>query len=164
MHYDFDKDLVDGLAGEQEIRWFLSRRFGGSLTYTNETKHLDTLMNFPAPTPFGVGHVSFEIKTDVLVSPERDTGNLFIEVQSRGKKSGIQVCQADWFLYYLKHFDEVWAIRPQDCLALIRTGGFRSIEGGDAGSGTRGVLMEKYRVEKNFLIFTGVTHEVERVV
>ena len=158
MYYNFDQDLVEGKKGEETIQAFLTRRFGGTLVFNNDTKSLDTLMHFSTPTPFGVGHISFEIKTDVLVSPQRDTGNLFIECQSRGKKSGIQVCRADWFLYYLKHFDEVWCIRPVACLELIHTGRFRSVIGGDAGSGTLGVLLPKERVADSFLVF----HEVSR--
>ncbi len=156
MHYDFDKDLVDGHEGEVMVREWLGR-FGGTQTFANDTKTMDTLMHFPTPTDFGVGHVTFEIKTDVLVTPQRDTGNLFIEVQSRGKKSGIQVCRADWFLYFFRHLDEVWAIQPENLLALIRTGRFRSVYGGDEGSGTRGVLIDRASTAEHFLIYRGVS-------
>ena len=155
-HYEFHADLIDGEVGEREVVDFLATQHGGKFVFDNKTNSLDTLLNFPEKSVFGQGFLTFEIKTDVLVSPTRDTGNLFIEVQSRGKKSGIQVTQANWFLYYLKHLNELWAIKPQDLLALIRTGAFSTVEGGDHGSGTRGVLIPRERTRTHFLVFSGI--------
>lgn len=151
-HYNFSQDLEDGEAGEREVVEFFARKYGGKPIAFNDTNRYDRILDFPIDTPFSLGPMSFEIKTDVLITPTKDTGNLFIEVQSRGKKSGIQVCTADWFAYYLKHLKQLWAIRPHDLLTLIRTGRFRDVYGGDEGSGTRGVLIPRATEREHFII------------
>jgi len=151
-HYNFSQDLEDGEAGEHEVVTLFAQEYDGTPIASNDTNRYDRIINFPNGSVFGHGPVSFEIKTDVLITPTKDTGNLFIEVQSRGKKSGIQVCTADWFVYYLKHLNEIWSIRPTDLLALIRTGRFRDVYGGDEGSGTRGVLIPRASERSHFLV------------
>jgi hypothetical protein len=42
-----------------------------------------------------------EVKRDFLAA---ETGNIFIEYQSRGKKSGISISQADYYCFWLSEF------------------------------------------------------------
>ena len=155
-HLNFDDDLLIGKEGEKTVVGYLNRFHHATLVSYNNTKEYDALVFFDRPSPFGVGHITLEIKTDVLISPKRDTGNLFIETECRDKISGIQVTEADWFLYYLKHFDELWVITPPKLLALIRTGRFPSAGGGDKGSGTKGILIPREQEEAHFLTFRGI--------
>lgn len=150
-HYDFRKDIEDGEQGEAEILHLLSERFGGILIGDNKTNSHDLIVEFE-DSPFGKGQRSFEIKTDVLVTKERDTGNLFIEYASRGKKSGVLTSKAEWFGYYLRNLGEVWFIRTAELIEVLKREKPPKVEGGDAGSFTKGRLLKKSEYRKYFLV------------
>ena len=157
MHLNFDLDIIEGERGQAEVNAFLEQTYGASLLSSNETKRYDCTINIPTPSPLGQGIMTVEIKTDFLVTPERDTGNLFIEVNSRGKRSGINVCTGDWFLYYFKHLRQLWAIKPDTLLALlvvgVTTGKLRVVGGGDIGSGTQGILVPRDTHHQHFHVW-----------
>tara|TARA_R110000868_G_scaffold328175_1_gene589072 strand:+ start:247 stop:717 length:471 start_codon:yes stop_codon:yes gene_type:complete len=151
-HYSFRKDLVDGQEGENEVILYLVENHNCQFISDNNTNSHDVILQFASGGVFGDGNRSFEIKTDLLITPKADTGNIFIEVESRGKESGVMVCQAEWFVYYLKNFKEVWAIKTEDLLALIATSNFRQVYGGDKGSGTKGLLINREKNRKHFVV------------
>ena len=152
-HYNFRKDLVDGADGQNDVVSFLIEHYQGQLHSSNDTNSHDVIINFDKETPFGQGDVSFEIKTDLLITPIADTGNMFVEVESRGKASGVEVCQATWFAYYLKHFNQLWVIKTEDLRTLIKESNFRWVYGGDTGSGTRGMLIPRLKNRDKFFVF-----------
>lgn len=58
--------------------------------------------------------IHIEIKTDVY---HTRTGNMFIELKSRGKKSGLDATKSDFFVYFFMRTD----LYPQDNVWMIST-------------------------------------------
>ena len=148
-HYNFRKDIIEGEAGEAFVTNWLCENANGTLISDNKTNSHDTIIEFPdTDHDLWSGTKMLEIKTDVYVTPTRDTGNMFIEYSCRGKPSGIMVTQADIFITYFKHLNELWVIRTNDLRKLLATYTFRDVSNaGDKGSRTSGYLIprDKYR-------------------
>lgn len=150
-HYDFIADVIDGEEGELQVMRMLEL-LGGTSPRFNKTKTHDIIMYFAVDTGFGRGDVSFEVKTDVYVTPERDSGNMFLESECRGQRSGITVTKADWFIYYFPALDEIWCIRRENLIKLIKEEHPPKVTGGDPGSNTKGWLMQCERFAPHFTI------------
>lgn len=163
MHLNFDLDLVEGERGQVEVNAFLKDTYGASLLSSNDTNRYDSTIDIPTPSPLGQGIMTVEIKTDFLVKPESDTGNLFIEIRSRGKPSGINVCTGDWFLYYFLHLHQLWAIRPKALRTVVgeglHQGQLRKVGGGDIGSDTQGVLVPRATHAHHFHVWDNIHKE-----
>lgn len=150
-HYEFNKDVLEGEAGERSITDWLCSKLDGELLSDNKTNSHDVIVRFPIREGRWSGDVSFEIKTDVLVKPERDTGNMFIEYYSRGKDSGVTVCKARYFVTYFKHLGEVWVIETDELRRLVQQHSFRQItNAGDRNSGTCGYLIPRMQYRSHF--------------
>jgi hypothetical protein len=151
-HYTFRKDLVEGEQGETFVTNWLCTNANGVLLSDNKTNTHDIIIQFPERTnTIWSGIQSLEIKTDVLVKPERDTGNLFIEYHSRGNPSGISVCKADFFVTYFKHLQELWVISTSDLKNLVKENTFRKVtNAGDEGSNTCGYLIPRNTYRRYF--------------
>jgi hypothetical protein len=98
--------------------------------------------------------VTYEIKTDVKCAPLFDTGNIFIEFESRGKLSGISVTEADWFVTYFKYLGEIWFIKTNKLIKLIKNNDFPIFfNAGDIGSQTHGYLINRRTFKKYFHVY-----------
>lgn len=149
-HYNFVKDLNEGKAGEAVFFQALKTLYNAEFVSDNNTNSHDMILHFPEATPFGVNDVSFEVKTDVY---KRDTGNMFVEFECRGKPSGIVVSQAEWFVTNFKHLKEMWCIPTHELKALLETNHFYQTENsGDIGSRTRGYLVPRKSFRDKFFI------------
>lgn len=147
-NYDFRKDLIEGEEGEQVVLSDLES-LGGEFISDNKDNKYDLLITKDGK------ELTYEIKTDVYCKPDRDTGNMFIEFECRGKDSGVRVSQADWFVTYYKHFNELWYIRTTDLLKLVETEDMRmTSNSGDAGSNTRGYLLPRHKYKNHFKVRT----------
>ena len=86
-----------------------------------------------------------EVKYDKLASK---TGNLFIEFECRGKKSGISTTQADWWCFAIGkppitfHLIETEHLKRL-CREVFKTG--RIVNGGDDGV-AKGVLLKVSKI------------------
>tara|TARA_R100000315_G_scaffold7082_1_gene2326 strand:+ start:208 stop:708 length:501 start_codon:yes stop_codon:yes gene_type:complete len=98
LNKKFKKDLKYGTAGEKIVAMYLSIN---GMTIVNDestnTKDYDIIMYSPKADK----NLYMEIKTDNYVNNEKDTGNIAIEVEYKGKPSGISVTKADWWVYYM---------------------------------------------------------------
>lgn len=141
--YNFNKDLITGEAGEEEVKEFFEKcgfRFIGKCS-NNE---LDLIMEYNRKP------VTIEVKTDSY----RDTGNMAIEIESRGKASGLSVTTADYFTTIFRCTNELWIIRTEDLRKLISDNNFYLKEnGGDKGSNTKFYLIEKSKFRKHFQVY-----------
>lgn len=146
-NYDFKKDLILGVKGERVVKEFLESLGGKFIESNNDNKFdLKFLKNNE--------EITYEIKTDVFCSPTRDTGNICIEYQCRGKASGISVTEAKWFVTYFKHFNQLWFIRTEDLKKLISENNFRTFsQGGDINSNTCGYLINRENYKEYFNIY-----------
>lgn len=148
-HYNFKEDLNEGNKGENTVIEHLKNN-GGTLVSKNNDNRFDALILKNGEK------ISYEIKTDVFCKPNNDTGNIFIEIECRGKDSGIIVTEAKWFVTYYKYLDEIWYIKTKKLLNLIEENK-KSIKfisySGDSGSNTKGWLIPRYHFFNDFLVF-----------
>ena len=154
-HYNFKNDLVEGNKGENVVIEHL-KKLGGTLVSTNNDNRYDALINRNG------GGIKYEIKTDVLCKPSYDTGNIYVEIECRGKCSGIMVTEAKWFVTYFKHLNEIWYIKSLDMINLINVNEknlFKKENSGDHNSNTKGWLIPKWKFYKEFLVFDSITYE-----
>lgn len=88
--YEFSKDISTGVQGENFIRELLEGR-GFNFIDSCQNNAYDLRMSYRDK------EYTYEIKTDVY---PRDTGNIVIEFESRGKGSGVMVTKADYFVTF----------------------------------------------------------------
>jgi hypothetical protein len=143
--YNFKKDIISGEQGEEFVKQFLiSKNF--KFLSDNKNNKYDLLMSY------NNSHIKYEIKTDILLSKERDTGNMVVEFESRDKPSGISVTQADYYVYYIPKLGEIWNIKMSYLKNLIETENFRIVSGGDIGSNTKMYLIPRNKYSEHFKI------------
>ncbi len=143
---DFRKDLVLGNEGEVVIKDFLVKQ-GLMYVESNDNNKFDLKMIKKNK------EVTYEIKTDVLVTPTKDTGNLFVEFKCRNKPSGIETSEAEWFVTYFKHLNEAWFIKTDKIKSLLadKSNFFKVITtAGDKGSNTHGYLVNRKKYKEHF--------------
>lgn len=141
---DFKTDLKLGNDGEDVIINFLESKGCSYVDSNNDNKYDLKMVTKGKET-------TYEIKTDVKVAPVYDTGNIFIEYESRGKTSGISVTQADWFVTYFKYLKEIWFIKSETLKKLILENDFPIFyDAGDVGSATHGYLIKRKDFKKYF--------------
>ena len=154
--YSFKPDVVVGEEGEDFIINYLTDSFGAKLI----TKRKDYKWDFQME--FNGNILTYETKTDVYCIPDtviegrrikgRDSGNIFIEYECRGKESGIRVTQADWFVTYFKFLHEIWFISVPKLKELISCTEFPIGVGGDPGSFSTGYLIPRSEFRKHFIV------------
>jgi hypothetical protein len=143
---DFRKDLKLGNEGEESVIKFLETKGLKYISSNNDNKYDLKMGNYE-------NELTYEIKTDVKCAPLFDTGNIFIEFESRGKPSGIQVTQADWFVTYFKYLNELWFIKSEKLKELIQENDFPIFkDAGDIGSATHGYLIKRKDFKKYFYV------------
>ena len=141
---DFRTDLKLGNEGEETIIKYLMSK-GCLYVDSNDDNRYDRKMIVK-----GV-ETTYEIKTDVKCAPLFDTGNIFIEFESRGKDSGITVTEADWFVTYFQYLNEAWFIKSDKLKKLILDNDFPTFkDAGDIGSATHGYLIKRKDFKKYF--------------
>lgn len=141
-NYNFQKDVILGEEGENVIIKDL-QSLGATYLGNNKTFSHDVIMKYNNKS------VSYECKTDFY----EDTGNLFVETNCRGKKSGILVTQADWFVTYFTKTNEIWYIKTSKLKELIKNHNHTFISKvGDENSNTEGFLINKYAYINHFIV------------
>jgi hypothetical protein len=148
---NFGNDLVVGEVGENLFKQYLIKYKG--LSFVRKSEDKKDLKKWDLEFLFKDEVVRYEIKTDVYVKPDRDTGNMFVEFYSRGIDSGIASTEADVWVNIYFHLKEIWIIMVPDLKRLIEENSFRQTEySGDLNSNTRGYLIPRERVKNNFKI------------
>lgn len=143
--YNFQEDINLGEEGECFIKNFLISK-GFKFISENKNNKFDLLMSY------NNRFIKYEIKTDVLLSKEKDTGNLVVEFESRGKPSGISVTEADYFVYFIPKLKEIWNIKVEKLKNIIKNNNFKQVIGGDLDSNTKMYLINRKKFKKNFII------------
>lgn len=157
-NYDFKKDLKLGQKCEKVI---IKELEALGMTYVSDCNNnqYDVLMHSPK-----LGKdITFEIKTDIHNSIiGNDSGNIFVEFESRGKQSGVMVSKADYFIYYLLFFDEFWMIKTEDLKNIgLNNEHEWCANSGDSGSVTKGWLVNRNSFKNNFKIVKTMTKYTE---
>lgn len=90
-HNDFHDNLEFAQKGEEEVAELLSKKFKDfKLKAFNNDNQCDIVAEVGGQT------VTIEVKEDVRT---KDTGNVVIECESRGKPSGIMTSKADFWVF-----------------------------------------------------------------
>lgn len=148
--YNFNDDLDLGEFGERVICEDLTY-LGGEFITDNKTNTHDLVFLFKDKI------ITYECKTDIY----RDTGNMFIETECRGKASGIEVTKAEWFVTFYKHLDELWYIKTDKLRDILKNFEHKEItQGGDKGSNTKGILLNRNMFRDEFIVRDSNTHKV----
>jgi hypothetical protein len=141
--YNYKIDIYKGEIGENFVKEFLISK-GFNFVRENHDFRYDLLMSYNG------SQVKYEVKTDIFLSKDDDTGNMVIEFESRGKPSGISVCEADYYVYYIPKLGELWNIKMDDLKSLIEKNKFKTVTGGDKGSDTKMYLIKRWAYIKHF--------------
>jgi hypothetical protein len=144
---DFKKDLKLGNDGEDVVIQFLQSK-GCIYDSSNNDNQYDIKMYKDNVM------TSYEVKTDVKCAPLFDTGNIFIEFESRNKPSGIATSKAKWFVTYFLYLNELWFIKTNKLKKLIEENDFQIFyDAGDVGSATHGYLIKRKDFKKYFNVY-----------
>lgn len=141
--YNFKKDIKTGEQGQEFIVKFMESK-GFKYLGSNDTITHDLEMSYKGKK------YTYEVKTDVY---PRDTGNMVIEFECRGKASGINATTADYFTYFFPALGEIWNIecdRLRKLIAEAKPHVFTNA--GDAGSGTKLYRLKKEEVKDYFKV------------
>lgn len=133
-HYNFDKDLKDGLQAEEEVKTLLKKHFnvGDSDIETLDTKEYDIKIVSK--------NLTFEVKNDLMAET---TGNIAIEYKSRAKASGISVTKADYWIYkFAGVFYMIETNRLKEEVFEKKNYWRSGVNGGDRGSNTMMFLVK----------------------
>lgn len=145
-NYNFKSDIRLGESGEKTVLEYLVSK-GAEFVSDNKDYKYDLKVRFKDK------EVTYEVKTDVFCRPLRDTGNMFIEYNSRGKHSGITVTEADWFVTYYKNLKKMWFIKTSDLKKIISENQFPFTNySGDEGSNTCGYLIPRNEFKELFKV------------
>lgn len=144
---NFKDDLTLSKVGETVVREFLEKQ-GGIFINDNHDYKYDLALRFKDTVK------TYEVKTDFKCAKGFDTGNLFVEFQSRKKPSGISTSQAEWFVTYFIYLDELWFIKSDKLKELIATNKFPTfLDAGDIDSATHGYLIKRKDFKKHFNVY-----------
>jgi hypothetical protein len=144
--YNFKNDLSLGEIGEQTVIGYLINNGGKLITKNNDNKY-DAIIEYNG------NKITYEIKTDVFCAPNFDTGNIFIEIECRGKESGLSVTEAKWFVTYFLYLNEIWFIETDKLKKILIENDFPiSEQNGDLNSNTKGYLIKRKDIKENFKI------------
>ena len=141
--YNFKQDIQVGERGEDIIINHLIS-LGFSFLNKNHDYRYDYKMSY------NNNIITYEQKTDIY---PKNTGNLVVEFECRGKASGLSVTQADYFITYFAHFGEIWVIKTEDLKKLITYLKPHVMKNsGDKGSNTKLYRLKKSRIRKFFRV------------
>lgn len=148
--YDFYKDIVTGETGELVIMDLLIRL---KPKWKIIERRKDNKYDFAVQLPSNKIN-TYEVKTDVYSKPGRETGNMFIEFESRGKKSGIETTEADYIVYFYPNWKRAWFINRTKLQLLLLSQNFPVTEfSGDRFSNTKGYLIPRWNYFNEFKVY-----------
>lgn len=135
-YYNFTKDLPVAKATEVETAGILTKVYKAEILDYEDTNAYDILARINDAL------VTFEVKEDFLCE---FTGNVGLEFECRGKPSGIQTSQADYYIYKLhtNHGIEFVMFKTSTLKTMIdERRYFRVVNGGDKGSNSMNYLFK----------------------
>lgn len=136
-HYNFQKDLAVARKSEEVVAEILENKYNAVILEHSNHGRYDIRAKIR-----GV-EFTFEIKEDFMCEK---TGNVSLEFECRGKPSGIESTEADFFVYIIHKKDgtvEYVMFTTVHLLGKVeKKDYFRIVNGGDAGSNTMNYLFK----------------------
>lgn len=152
-HYDFGKDFPIAEKTEAQMADFLEKHAGMEFVEGCNDNRYDLKMKTA-----GGKEITIEVKEDFTC---KQTGNVGVEYECRGKDSGIRVSKADYYLYKVHRPDgkiEVLINNTKDLKGMIRRRLFhRKVVGGDEGSNSKNYLFRLGLFQEEFMSLGLVT-------
>jgi hypothetical protein len=143
-NYDFKRDLAVAKNTEKRVALILEHKFGYKVTEYNKDNKYDLAVETK-----NEDLVTIEVKEDFMC---KLTGNVALEFECRGKLSGINVSEADYYIYVIhrKTGIEYWSLKIKTLKEMIKNKEyFRIVNGGDKGSNTMNYLFKYKTFIKN---------------
>jgi len=137
--YDFKRDFPIAKKTEKEVGGILEKLYGAEILDYENTYRYDIL------TTIEDKHITFEVKEDFLCEY---TGNVGLEYECRGKPSGIQTSESDYYIYKVHTKGGIKFILHKTSILkdmIENKSYFRIVNGGDKGSNSMNYLF-KYDV------------------
>lgn len=152
-NYNFDLDLPIAQETERQVAKYLVEKGGMKFLNDNNDNRYDIKMQLANGKP-----ITIEIKEDFTCAR---TGNVGVEFSCRGKPSGIEVSQADLYLYKVHTSSgrqELYIIKTEKLKQMIEDRKFfRVVNGGDVGSNSMCYLFKLFVIKENFSFLGDVT-------
>ncbi len=152
-NYDFNLDLPIAKKTEKQMAEFLIETQDMTFLGTSDTLPNVNRSDFDIRMKFNKSGnvVDIEVKEDFTC--ER-TGNVGVEFECRGKKSGIERTKSDFYLYKV-HMPNgrkgVYIIRTSKLKEMIANKSYhRIVNGGDPGSNSMNYLFKLEVIKENF--------------
>jgi len=146
-NYNFDLDLPVATKTEKQVADFLVENAKFEFLGDNDDNKYDLRMKAPNGKV-----ITIEVKEDF--SCQR-TGNVGVEFSCRGKPSGIEVSQADLYLYKVHEPSgdkRLYVIETAKLKQMIKDElYFRIVNGGDVGSNSMNYLFRLMVIKENFM-------------
>lgn len=135
-NYDYDRDIKIARATEIEVANLLIKKYEAVILEFGHTNKYDILALVNGK------NFKFEVKEDFTC---KRTGNVGMEIKCRGKPSGINVTEADFFIYKIHTQDGIrfYLFKTSALKRMIENREFfTSVIGGDIGSGSINYLFK----------------------
>jgi hypothetical protein len=136
-NYDFKKDLPIARKTEQEVAKLLEKVYDAEIMHFGNTNKYD-IFTVIKGKPY-----KFEVKEDFTC---KKTGNVGLEFECRGKPSGIQTSEADYYIYKIHTKDDgihFYLFKTTTLKNMIMEKDyFRIVNGGDEGSNSMNYLFK----------------------
>ena len=136
MNYNFSQDLIDGAKAEKRVAELFQAKCKQivAVDYNHDYKYdLRLTLNDNRS-------ITVEVKCDFLL---HQTGNFAIETSCRGKSSGINVTQSDFFVIYTNNPEHAYTFKTDYLRELVKDKKYHTVIGGDNGNTTTMVLIPK---------------------
>lgn len=139
-NYNFRKDLPIAKETEVEVSKVLEKLYNAEILDFEDTNKYDIL------TKIKDKEVTFEVKEDFMCWR---TGNVAVEYECRGKPSGIETTESDFYIYKINYPENKvkYVMHKTDIIRdmIKKKNYFRIVNGGDKGSNSMNYLF-KYDV------------------
>jgi len=150
-NYDFKKDFPIAQKTEHEVADLLVKLYNADIISFEKTNKYDILAKIHQK------EYKFEVKEDFTC---QKTGNVGLEFACRGKPSGIQVSQADFYIYKIHAPDGIiryFLLQTIILKDMIKNEQyFRIVNGGDEGSNSMNYLFKYETFINNAKLMTSV--------
>jgi hypothetical protein len=135
-NYDFNKDLPAAVETEKEVAQILAKVYDAKILKFENSNKYDIL------TMIKGKEYKFEIKEDFMTCK---TGNVALEFGCRGKPSGIQTSEADFYVYKIHGANGIhfYLFKTSALKTMVSAREyFRIVNGGDKGSNSMNYLFK----------------------
>ena len=134
-NYNFNEDLPVAVETEKDVAQILAKIYEARILKFEHSNKYDILARIKG------NDYTFEVKEDFMTCK---TGNVALEFECRGKPSGIQTSQADFYVYKIhgKNGIHYYLFKKENLLKMISNEVSRIVNGGDEGSNSMNYLFK----------------------